>query len=549
MSNYPINIDTNNNLYEVHDALRVKLIEDYNPGDTSISVLGDAVTMSRFSDTGIITLTEQCSEIDARAISFYYGSKTASSFNELEILDGFKDVVKPKNITNVTQNVMAIHHNAIKNAIIAVENFAGRKGETASKPLDGTIEQRINYLRNIALQPKAWFRVNKTIGLAPLSVEFEDRSFRLGTDGTSENVKLIWDFGDNTGASIIEIEETTEVPSTTIDVVVRDVDGGKIIKTYTKPGIYNVKLTVQNDFGEDSVTFQNLINARFPAPGFAVVDFAQRAGQIVTEGTPSGGPYDVPPKIRAPINSLINIGINSGINSNTGETYSGEVVDGTYTPIDPINTYTWSFSDDLTHTNSTNTKALFSVGGIYDLVLRTDTQFGSYRITTYKDSFDIVEKYNLWLWTYDNNTTVSASEFGLISETFKINSNSSLVLNKNDSFLDAESNAEQLKKEFNRNNGFAPRGATASGSGGTGVLYWASGREESDPISSETIELIEFNGFLETYLNQTNQNRPWNWASFSSTNYIYFILGGITSAITSNTSPTNQIKDIFNLND
>ena len=113
-SNYPDVLDSNANLYEVHDSLRVRLAEDYNPGDKSITVMEDSFSLVNFPATGLITLTEQCSEPDKRAISFFYSSRVDNIFSGLEILPGFEDVIKPKKITNVTQNVMASHHNQIK---------------------------------------------------------------------------------------------------------------------------------------------------------------------------------------------------------------------------------------------------------------------------------------------------------------------------------------------------------------------------------------------------------------------------------------------------
>lgn len=549
-SNYPNAIDTNQNLFQVRDGLRVRLAEDYNPGDTSITIFGEESIMSRFDATGIITLTEQCSDIEERAISFYYGSKTTNSFDELEILPGFIDSIKPKDITNVTQNVMAVHHNSLTDAIIKIEEFAGKKGEAPTRPLEGTMEQRITLLRKLALTPKAWFSVDKTLGLAPLTVTFENQSFRLGTDGTSQEVKLLWDFGDNTGPSIIEIQEDTEVPSNITDVIVHDTNAGTIKKTYTTPGIYSVKLTVTNDFGSDTVVFDDLINAKFPAPDFAVIDFIQRSGQILTPGLPVGGPYTTFPKIRASTNSIIDITINSGINTYTGRTYSGEAVDGTNTPIDPINSYTWSLSDDLSHTNSSSARAIFSVGGYYDLNLRVDTAFGAYRITSYEDSLDIVEKVNLWLWHYNTGgASVTASEFGQISEVFKTGMNTTLSLNTDNSFLTGENNETQQKFEFKRNVGFAQRGASTSGMGGTGLLYWSSGRSSFETASDEEILMSEFNGFTGTYSTKPSHSRPWNWVSFASSEKLYFILGGITGSIPLGTSPTNQVKDTFSLDD
>ena len=555
-SNYPEKIDTNDNLFQVHDALRMQLSEDYVPGDTSITVYENNTIMNQFDSTGIITLTEQCSDAELRAISFYYGSKTDITFDELELLPGFVDSAKPKNITNVTQNVMAQHHNAIKDAVIAIENMAGKKGEAPVRPLEGTMEQRISYLRNIVLPPKAWFSVDTTLGLAPLTVTFTDQSFRLGTDGTSIEVSRSWDFGDNTGPSIIQITENTEVPSQIVDVIVNDEDGGEIKKTYMYPGIYDVTLTVTNDFGTDSVTFPELITARFPAPDVATIEFLQRTGQIITQGTPENGPYTTTsPKIRCAINSLIDVYIDNSINVNTGNTNSGEVVDEGNNPIDPIVSYKWHFSDDLEHNNSYTTRASFSIGGNYDLILRTDTRYGAYRITNYPNAFDIVENINLWLWTYNPaKTQVNSSEFGLMSETFKIKGTSLLTLNKNDDFLTGQLNEEQQKKEFNRNNGFTSRGANYSGLGGTGLLYWASGRGSSDPASDEHVKFSEYNGFYDTYTERTNNisnnpiiSRPWNWVSFASSQDIYFILGGKTTVPSLFQSPTNQTKDTFDL--
>ena len=97
-SDFPNNLDDDENLFLVHDSLRVRLLEDYiaNSNQKSILIEGEEKIISRFPPTGIITLTEQCSEIDKRALSFYYGSRTSTSFDELELLPEFIDVDKPK---------------------------------------------------------------------------------------------------------------------------------------------------------------------------------------------------------------------------------------------------------------------------------------------------------------------------------------------------------------------------------------------------------------------------------------------------------------------
>ena len=548
VSNFPTSIDTDDNLFLVHDSLRVKLSQDYNPGDTSIAIYGDATIINRFPDTGIITLTEQCSDAEVRALSFYYGSRTSISFDNLELLPGFIDVAKPKDITNITQNVMAQHHNAIKNALINIQQTAGKKGQTAQFPLTGTMEERINYLRSIALVPKAWFSANKLIGLIPFEVQFKDLSFRLGTDGTSGTISYVWDFGDNT-SSVISSISTTEGPISQDNVLVQDLDGGTITKVYTRPGIYDVSLTVTNDFGTDTVVFPQFVNARVAAPETAVINFNVRAGQtLIVNGIPSGGPYTTTPVLRTPINTFVDAEVPAGINPNTGLTYAGEEVSG-LDPIDPVTTYTWSLADDLAHSNSSSVRGSYSVGGLYNLHLRCDTAYGAYRITTYDNAIDVVERYNLWLWNYTNATNIKTSEFGLISETFKTSFSTVVTIFRNDSFLNAVTNETQQKKEFERNVGFAPRGTTTSGNGGVGLLYYASGRNAVDSPILESIKFHEFNGFTQTYLVQTPISRPWNWVDLYSSTSIYFILGNLTTSQLPGTSLTNQVKDKLNLSD
>ena len=150
-SQYPISLDSNDNLFEVHDSIRMVLADDYNPGDTSIKVKTDFLVSSRMPPSGLITLTEQCSEPDKRAISFFYNSWDAENniIGELELLPTFTDVSKLKNITNVTLNVMAMHHNHLKNALIALQTFCGVKGTEATEPFGSTLEGRINFLRKI----------------------------------------------------------------------------------------------------------------------------------------------------------------------------------------------------------------------------------------------------------------------------------------------------------------------------------------------------------------------------------------------------------------
>jgi PKD repeat protein len=560
---YPDQFDTDDNLFLVHDALRLRLAEDYNPGDTKIKVEGHFETVARWPATGIITLTEQCNELPERAVSFYYSEfdSEAMEIRGLEIIPGFPDVKKPKKITNVTINVIDKHHNHLKNALIAIQKFCGVKGTEDKEPFGPTLEGRTNFLRRLVLQPKAWFSSDKRTGNVPLEIEFIDQSFRLGTDGTAGPVKITWDFGDHTSSTISlisVISADSYVGDSPLDMLVRDTDGGKIKKVYHKPGIYDVKLTVENDFGKDVCILPNFINARVKAPNTAIVKFIENtSNQEATPGIPPNGPFQVTPKIRSPINTLIEIEVPEGENPATpGYSFAGELLvpldpnnpDGAKIPLDPVTDWTWALGDDLLHPNIRSTKASYSVGGIYDMKLRVDTQFGAYRITTYEDAIDIVENRNLWLWLYTDATTVRSYEYGLISETFKLTTAPTLTINKNDSFLNGLPSESQQKTEFNRNNGFAPRSNIGSGLGGTALLYYATGRNKLDPVTSEKINVIEYDGFSGSYVTKTPITRQWNWAHLNSNSASYFIFGTVDEYLP-NQSPTNQTNQVLSFND
>ena len=577
-SSYPDAFDTEDNLFLVHDALRIVLSEDYTPGDTSITVQDDddGTIMATFPDTGLITLTEQQSDIEERAISFYYASKTATSFDGLLILPGFDDVAKPKTITNVTQNVMASHHNAIKDAVIAIQEFVGIEGQTDLIPGGDTIQGRLNFITRLIFTPKAWYTMSKRVGLVPLCVTFTDESFNVG-DG---EVIYIWDFGDESSstiscvssaisipsvpsvpsvpsaasaisATVRTISVTSTVPLSDRNVLVRDLDGGSIQKCYTTPGFYTPTLIVINEYGRDTVIFPDIINARIEAPDEAVINYDPQSVQSVTPGIPTGGPYTTPPIIRSPTDTFIDIEIPSGINPNTpGRSYAGELLDGCGSPIDPILEYTWDIADDLEHASLATTRASFSIGGIYNLSLRVDTRYGSYRITNYEDTIDIVEEENLWLWNF-NSPFVRAYEFGLASETFKTAAQN-IMISRDDSFLDYlsgspfyEGTEAKAKKEFSRNVAFSRRGTIPSGLSGTAMMFWATGGSD---VASQKITIKEYDGFTDTYTSRDPiPLKPWNWASLISPDDAYFLFGTQEHVTPSGTNEANPEKTTYSL--
>lgn len=513
-SQYPNELDTAENLYDVKNALRLTLAKDYSPGDSIIYVEGNSSTMNEFPTKGIITLTEQCSDPELRAISFYYETKSNSDFyfTDLQLLSGFVDSAKPKYFTNVTLNVVAQHHNTLKDAIILIEEYLGTKTSGDEESL----MYKINKIKDAAYKPKSWFSVNKTIGLLPFTVEFSNECIAPSGIETS----YLWDFGDGN-------------TSTSSDSIVT--------KTYTEAGKYSVSLTITNEYGENTCSFENLISARIESPSEAIVTFSETGNQIVTNATfDLDGNIVTPPKIRAKINDLISMYIEDGINPDTGRSYAGEKMDGS-NPIDPITSYTWSLGDDLQHPSINNTKASYSIGGQYDMVLRVDTEVGSYRITSYDNSIEIIENQNMWLWTIDESNIATANEFGILSETFR--TGNTFYVDRDDSFLDGTNNETQAKKEFARNVSFTPRTTSNSGEGGSAMIFYASG---GPTLSSQSIKTIEYEGFSDTYSNRPDiAGRPWNWAMLSSSDKAYFIFGQDPTETVENNS--FQFKTSYNL--
>lgn len=544
---FPEQYDGDSSLFLVRDALRVRLLDDYKPGDKSILVEGDPDTLSRFPETGIITLTEQCSDIDFRALSFHYSSKTSVSFDGLDILPEFLhlDSSKPKKTTNVTMNVVAMHHNHLKDSLISVQEILGTK-RTSDR---NTVTGRIKYLESIAFKPKAWFSLNKVMGLAPMVVKFKNESFRLGSGW----VRQLWDFGDGTTKEI-NTYSPEEYSSYLEESSGISVFGTTLEKRYSTPGSYTISLFVENDFGESEVVFESAITVGAECPEVASIKIDPRSTQSWEDGDPAEGTY---PRVRSAAGQFIDFEIPSGENPlRAGYSYAGAKLKSDGNPVDPIVEYTWSLGDDLPHMNSASTRASYSKGGVYDIVLRVDTSFGSYRITKYEDSIDIVESRNLWMFNFSSppmngGGNVRAYEFGLLGESFKLLGNQTLTVDRHNGFLDAYDNGlfEQGTKnralsEFEKNVEFAPYGTLGSGLRGNSIIFWAKGGGSTD---SREIEAVKYNAFDDQYESlDTIGSRPWNWVALNSSDRTYFLLGQSSTAVVGS-NPAEATKTEYDL--
>jgi len=533
-SSYPEKMDDDDNLFLVHDSLRMKLSQDYRPGDTTIYVEGDPEVMAKFPATGIITLTEQCSDIDQRALSFYYSSLTRTepySFGGLdeggnpllEILPEFAhlDSSKPKRATNVTINVVSMHHNHLKDALVQVEEFLGSEYNTRK----GTVTDRIRTLKRVALAPKAWFSADKLYGLASpaLKVTFTNDSLRVGEG----YLKQTWTFirkptAETAGQTTIKVVETNGK---------NEYQSERTHEESLSVGVYTVSLSVENEYGSDEVQFEDMIVAKTECPDEATIQIKYKVSQNLIPGNR--------PKIRSSAGTMIDLEVPDGPNpENPGYSFAGELM-AEGKRIDEIVEYSWKLGDDLPHENSRFARASYVKGGYYDMTLRVDTSFGSYRITTYEKSIDIVEQSNLWLFingpaSNSSSSSISgdiiqAYEFGLVSETFKTLGGSQPIQRDN-SFLskynspDYYSSAfERAKKEFDNNVEFARSGNSDSGDKGNALMFWAKG---GSSVDSKQIGVLKFNGFDDSYQNLAPlTDRPWNWVAMSSSDRTYFVFG------------------------
>lgn len=490
MSVYPESFDSDTNLYLVRDKLKLRLLVDYNPGDEEIFV-DDLEIFSKFPPTGILTLTDFCSDTSYKAISFRYFQKTNNSFTQLERLEETPDSFKPKRDTFVTLNVMSEHHNSLVDALINIQKFSGTKNSLGKNPLVGTMDERINFLRNLVLKPKAWFKVENNYGIAPLKIMITDLSLRSPT-------YYKYDFGDGTfeefNFNVIpgQTEGTSIIPSARANTQ----------KIYQNPGVYTIKLTVKNNFGEDTISFVNHITVKNAAPDNAEIEFVPSTNQELIGG-----------KLRTKISNDVNIRV-----IDTGQDLG-----------DSIKKITWNTGNGVT-LEGASINASYDVGGVYDINLRIESQLGGFRITNFTDVVDVLEKRNIWLATQTSfsgtNKQINVYEYNIFANLFKSETSNTLNVTKNDGFLTGLPNEQQQKAEFRKNNGFVNKSNISSGDNGNSLLFWAEGA--SSDYGSQLIKFSDYNPFtrlFSTVPNSVHIERNWNWLSINGSNDLYFILG------------------------
>lgn len=177
LSVFPQAIDSRFSLFEASNNLETKVSHKLMIADKYI-IVEDA---SAFPETGILRITSPNGTAIPEVV--YYSRKIGNQFHMLQRINA-----STWNVGAVVScPVMAEHHNALKDAILKIQQKIGLAENPDPKSLHGvirTLEQRW-------LAPKAVFKASPVVGPPPLVVRFQNFSGGHG-------LHYLWDFGDGT---------------------------------------------------------------------------------------------------------------------------------------------------------------------------------------------------------------------------------------------------------------------------------------------------------------------------------------------------------------
>jgi len=213
LSFFPETLDDRKNLYFVKNNSETFLRQTLTINGKKLIV----DSTETFPDNGIVRVGPPAGQ-PGNSELVYYGSKTGTIFSDL--IRGFAGSRQTQWLSgaNVTGGVMAEHHNAIKDAVLKIEETIG----TEENPSEDSVNGRLKALETRFLNPKALFRGFPTKGKPPLSVRFQNMS-------DCDAIRFLWDFGD--GSTSLERSPN---------------------HTYLAEGIYTVRLDVITSTGAQS---------------------------------------------------------------------------------------------------------------------------------------------------------------------------------------------------------------------------------------------------------------------------------------------------------
>ncbi len=210
LSIYPLGKDDYNTLYRATNNAESFLTQ-------SLTYTGRFIVVddtSKFPSNGLIRVGKEI---------VFYGSKTKTVFKDIK--RGFVgSSQRPWPVgTKVMGSVMAEHHNAVRDAILNIENNLGTKGSPTAESLNGIL-QGLEYQ---FLAPKPLFRAIPRKGPPVLQVRFQSFS-------DAPAIRFLWDFGD--GSTSVEANP---------------------IHSYLSAGVYTVKLSMITALGGTGITTKN----------------------------------------------------------------------------------------------------------------------------------------------------------------------------------------------------------------------------------------------------------------------------------------------------
>jgi PKD repeat protein len=210
-------MDDKDSLYEVANNAETLLRTGLSYNGKKLIVQNTA----SFPDRGLIRVGSRSGEGEAELI--YYGSKTENSFSEIQRgFAGSRQNQWPSG-SWVTNAVTAEPHNAIKDAIINIENTVGLK----NNPADGTLNKRLKDLELRFLSPKATFRAFPRVARPGQMIKFQNLS-------EGDVIRNFWEFGDGT-------QKLDRSPT----------------HSYSSEGIYTIKLHLVTSLGAQNIATKN----------------------------------------------------------------------------------------------------------------------------------------------------------------------------------------------------------------------------------------------------------------------------------------------------
>ena len=181
LSVFPQALDSHVNLFEASNNLETRLSHKIIATSKYI-IVDDA---DKFPISGMLHIKPQKGNTTPEIL--YYGKKVGNQFHLLQRGYGNNHAGSWDAGSIVSCPVMAEHHNALKDAIIKIQNKIGLANNPSTDSINGVLRK----LEQRWLTPKATFRAFPTIGAPPLTVCFHNFSGGHG-------LHYLWDFGDGT---------------------------------------------------------------------------------------------------------------------------------------------------------------------------------------------------------------------------------------------------------------------------------------------------------------------------------------------------------------